>query len=135
MTQTLLDHFVGEGEPLFQAYPTRRVCLNPSLEPGVAAFCTALRQVVGMGAAVQCWAYRAGAGMYLAIDVTGAGESRSLTLMEGDRAELPAADSVVRDSSLECIVTDAVDGFYLALRVLDSLSPSSLRVGPRITTK
>lgn len=134
MTQAL-DHFVGEGEPLFQAYPTKRLCLNPDLEPDMEVFCTALRQAVGMGAAVQCWAYRAGAGMYLAIDVTGTDASRSLTMMEGDRAELPSESSVAEHESLECVVTDAVDCFYLALRVLDSLSPASLRVGPRITTK
>ncbi len=134
MTQAL-DHFTSMSDPLFQAYPTARVCLDSNLEPAVTAFCTALQQVVGCGASVNCWTYRAGAGMYLAMDVAGAAESRSLTLMEGDKVELPTADCVARFTDLECIVTDSVDAFYLTLRVLDSLSPASLRLGPRMTTK
>jgi hypothetical protein len=131
----IVDHFVSTGAPLFLASPAGHVHLDPDLESAVDAFCTALRQVVGSGASVKFRAYRAGAGMYLAIDVTGTKEDRGLTLMEGDRVELPTADSVAKFSSLECAVTDAVDCFYLAWRVLDSLSPASLRVGPRITTK
>ena len=132
---TFLVHFTGSGAPLFSASSTGPVRLGMDFETQMEAFCASLRQVVGDGPSVRCWAYRAGAGMYLALDVEGSGESRSLTLIEGDKADLPTPDCVAEYAALECVVTDAVDAFYLALRVLASLSPSSLRLGPRITTK